>query len=79
MRIVLPGEQQLWGGRRTKPRLGLKPIGAYLFLLLMDVLTEDVRKDVHGSTMFADGIVLSGDDETDTRRGLHDRLLNLET
>ena len=36
-----------------------------LFLLLMDVLTEDVRKDVSGSMMFADDIVLCGDDETD--------------
>ena len=33
------GEQQLWGGGRTTPRLGLKPI---MFLLLVDVLTEDV-------------------------------------
>ena len=31
----------------------------------MDVLTEDVRKDVPGSMMFADDIVLCGDDETD--------------
>ena len=37
----------------------------YRFLLLMDVLTEDVRKDVPGSLMFADDIVLCGDDETD--------------
>ena len=37
----------------------------YLFLLLMDVLTEDMRKDVPGSMMFADDIVLCGDDETD--------------
>ena len=46
------GEQQLWGD---------------LILLLMDVLTEDVRKDVPGSMMFADDIVglLDGDDETD--------------
>ena len=36
-----------------------------LFLLLMDVLREDVRKDVPGSMMFADDIVLCGDDETD--------------
>ena len=40
-------------------------LSAYLFLLLMDVLTEDVRKDVPGSMMFADDIVLCGDDETD--------------
>ena len=44
------GEQQLWGN---------------LILLLMDVLTEDVRKDVPGSMMFADNIVLCGDDETE--------------
>ena len=30
----------------------------------MDVLTEDVRKNVPGSMMFADDIVLCGDDET---------------
>ena len=28
----------------------------------MDVLTQDVRKDVPGSMMFADDIVLCGDD-----------------
>ena len=54
------GEQQLLGGGRTY-RFGLK----HLFLLLMDVLTEDVRKDVHESIMFEDDIVLCGDDETD--------------
>ena len=32
----------------------------------MDVLIEYVRKDVSGSIMFADDIVLCGDDETDT-------------
>ena len=31
----------------------------------MDVLTEDVTKGVLGSMMFADDIVLCGDDETD--------------
>ena len=42
-------------------------------LLLMDVLTEDVRKDVPGSIMFADDvIVLCGDDETDMTRVLGD-------
>ena len=41
------------------------PLSPYLFLLLMDVLTQDVRKDVPGSMMFADDIVLRGDDETD--------------
>ena len=39
-------------------------LSPYLFLLLMDVLTEDVRKDVPGSMMFAGDIVLCGDDET---------------
>ena len=34
-----------------------------MFLLLMDVLTEDLRKDVPGSMMFADDIVLCGDDD----------------
>ena len=40
-------------------------LSPYLFLLLMDVLTQDVRNDVPGSMMFADDIVLCGDDETD--------------
>ena len=40
-------------------------LSPYLFLLLMDVLTQDVRKDVPGSMMFADDIALCGDDETD--------------
>ena len=40
-------------------------LSPYMFLLLMDVLTKDVRKDVSGSMMFADDIVLCGDDETD--------------
>ena len=53
------GEQQLWCGGRTTPGFGLSP---YLFLLLMDVLTQDVRKDIPGSMMFADDIVLCGDD-----------------
>ena len=72
------GEQQLWGGSRTTPRLGLKPIPVPV--LLMDVLTEDVRNYVPGSMMFADDIVLCGDDETDMteyletwRRALEDR------
>ena len=73
------GEQQLWGGGRTTIHQG-SALNAYLFLLLMDVLTEDVRKDVPGSMMFADDIVLCGDDETDMteyleawRRSLEDR------
>ena len=45
-------------------------LSPYLFLLLNDVLTEDVRKDVPGSMMFADDIVLCGDDETDMREYL---------
>ena len=40
-------------------------LSPYLFLLLMDVLTHDVRKDVPGSMMSADDIVLCGDNETD--------------
>ena len=55
-------------------------LSPYLFLLLMGVLTEDVRKDVRGSMMFAEDIVLCGDDETDMteyldtwRRALEDR------
>ena len=39
-------------------------LSPYLFLLLMDVLTQDVKKDLSVS-MFADDIVLCGDDETD--------------
>ena len=39
-------------------------LSPYLFLLLIDVLTEDVRKDVPGSMMFAYDIVLCGDVET---------------
>ena len=31
----------------------------------MDVLTDDVKKDVPGSMMFANDIVPCGDDETD--------------
>ena len=41
-----------------------------MFLLLMDVLTEDVRKNVPGSMMFADDIVLCGDGETDMTENL---------
>ena len=46
----------------------------------MDVLTEDVREDVAGSIIFADDIVLCGDDKTGMteylwtwRRALEDR------
>ena len=38
-------------------------LSPYMFLLLMDVLTEDVRKNVPGSMMFADDTVVCGDDE----------------
>ena len=55
-------------------------LSPYLFQLLMDVLTDDVRKDVPVSLMFADDIVLCGDDERDMavyletwRRALEDR------
>ena len=61
-------------------------LSPYLFLLLMDVLTEDVRKDVPESMMFADDIVLCGDDETDMteyletwRRALEDRGMKIST
>ena len=56
---------RLWDGSRTTTRLGPS---RYPFLLLMDVLTEDVRMNVPGSMMYAyaDYIVLRGDDEKDT-------------
>ena len=56
------GEQQFWVEVGLHQGSALSP---YLFLLLMDGLREDVRKDVPGSMMFADDIVLCGDDETD--------------
>ena len=56
------GEHQLWVEVGLHQGSALSP---YLFLLLMDVLTDDVRKDVPGSMVFADVIVLCGDDETD--------------
>ena len=59
-------------------------LSPYVLLLLMEVLTEDVRKDVLGSIMLADDIVLCGDDETDMteyletrRRALEDRGLRI--
>ena len=54
--------------REEKLEVGLhqgSALSPYMFLLLMDVLTEDVIKDVPGSMMFADDIVLCGDDEPD--------------
>ena len=56
------GEQQLWVDVGLHQGSALSP---YLFLLLMDVLTQDVRKDVPGLNMVAENIVLCGDDETD--------------
>ena len=55
------GEQQLWGGGRTTPRLGLKPIPVPT---PDGLLTDDARNDVPGSMMFADDIVQCGDEET---------------
>ena len=40
-------------------------LSPYLFLILMDVLTERVRKEVPESMMFADNIVLCGGREVD--------------
>ena len=40
-------------------------LSPYLFLTLMDVLTEGVRKEVPESMMFADDIVLCGGREVD--------------
>ena len=40
-------------------------LSPYLFLILMDVLTEGVRKEIPESMMFADDIVLCGGREVD--------------
>ena len=40
-------------------------LSPYLFFILMDVLTEGLRKDVPESMMFADDIVLCGGKEVD--------------
>ena len=40
-------------------------LSPYLFLILMGVLTEGVRKEVPKSMMFADDIVLCGGREVD--------------
>ena len=53
-------------------------LSPYELLLLMEVLTEDVRKDVLGSIMLADDIVLCGDDETDMTEYLETRRRALE-
>ena len=81
VRSAAGGEKQLWVDVVLHQCSALSP---YLFLLLMDVLTEDVRKDVPGSMMFADVIVLCGDDETDMteyletwRRALDDRGMSI--
>ena len=59
-------------------------LSPYLSTLQMDVLTEDMRKDVSGSMMFADDIVLCGDDDNDMtqyadvwRRALEDRRMTI--
>ena len=44
----------------------------------MDLLTEDVRKDVLEETMFADDIVLCGDDNTDKTQFLETWMRALE-
>ena len=62
VRIVRPRIATALGWRLHKG----SAFSPYLFLLLMDVLAEDVRKDVPGAMMFADDIVLCGDDETGT-------------
>ena len=56
------GEQQLWGGGRTTPTLGLQPIAVSTPGGCVD---RGWMKDVPGSIMFADGIVLCGDNEID--------------
>ena len=53
-------------------------LSPYLFLLMMDVLTQDVRKDVPGAMMFADDIVLCGDDEIDMTEYLQNWMKALE-
>ena len=40
-------------------------LSPYLFLILMDVLTERVRKEASESMLFADDIVLCGDKDVD--------------
>ena len=40
-------------------------LSPYLFLILMDVLTERVRKEAPESMLFADHIVLCGDKDVD--------------
>ena len=59
-------------------------LSPYLFLILMDVLTEGVRKEVPESMMFADDIVLCGGREVDMteyldtwRKSLEDRGMRL--
>ena len=50
--------------------VGLHPgsvLCTYVFPLLMDVLTEDMRKDVPGSMMFANYMLRCGDDYRDDR------------
>ena len=49
-------------------------LSPYLFLLLMDVLTQDVRKDVPGSMMFADDIGQDNGQEIDPVKILGEEL-----
>ena len=72
--------QDMYTGCRTKVRtvagesskfnveVGLhqgSALSPYLFLILMDVLTERVRKEAPESMLFADDIVLCGDKDVD--------------
>ena len=72
--------QDMYTGCRTKVRtvagesskfnveVGLHQgsvLSPYLFLILMDVLTERVRKEAPESMLFADDIVLCGDNDVD--------------
>ena len=59
-------------------------LSPYLFLILMDVLTEGVRKEVPESMMFADYIVLCGGRKVDMteyldmwRKSLEEHLFGL--
>ena len=65
-------EQQLWVEVGLHPGSALCP---YLFQLLVDMLTEDVRNDLPGSMKFVDDIVLSGDNETDMAEYLEERII----